>query len=287
MEETTFLIANLEKRDIISPLFEKQPFVERYVTVSDIKTLVTDKFDSDKVAGELEEKNFNNPESKYYKMTKSQILEQWDTKSKSSMHYGKLLDQAAELLLDIRDDTEWETFLLDNNYDCDEKFSAPVDAMKSFIERCKERGVEYVGREIPVTYTIEGTGAVKGRIDCLLYNKEKDKYIIIDWKTDDSIDTMPTKWTKPCLGPASSLMQLNAHTYTLQVYSYKAALLQTVLKGIDPNKVQCFICNCPKFKENGAAQYKLYPAQFDYNQEQLDKIYTFCLKKKQIMLKKK
>lgn len=278
---------NTKYRDIIAPLFEKQPYTENYVTVSDVKTLVCDKFDSDKVAGELEEKNFNNPDSKYYQMTKEQILESWDSKAKTSMNYGRLLDSAAEQLLEVRDEEEWEMFLLDNNYDCDEKFSAPVDAMLSFLKDCAKKGIEYVGREIPIVYNVEGAGCVKGRIDCLLYNKEKDNFIIIDWKTDDSIDTIPNRWTKPCLGPASGILQLNSQTYTLQVYSYKAALLQTVLKGTDPNKIQCFICNCPKYKALGAAKYTLYPAQFDYNEEQLNKIYSFCIKKKSIINKKK
>lgn len=283
----TTLNINEEKRNIINQLFCDKKYTENYVTVSDVKSLVCDKFDSDKVASELEEKNFNNPDSKYYQMTKSQILESWDEKAKSSMNYGKLLDSAAEQLLEVRDEDEWEMFLLDNNYDTDDKFSAPVDAMKSFLSDCNKKGIEYVAREIPIVYNVEGVGCVKGRIDCLLYNKEKDKFIIIDWKTDDSIDTMPNRWTKPCLGPASSLMQLNAQTYTLQIYSYKAALLQTVLKDIDTNKVQCFICNCPKYKLGGASKYTLYPAQFDYNEEQLNKIYSFCIKKKSLLNKKK
>lgn len=283
----TTLNINKEKRNIINQLFGEKAYTENYVTVSDVKTLVCDKFDSDKVAGELEEKNFNNPDSKYYQMTKEQILESWNEKAKLSMNYGKLLDSAAEQLLEVRSEDEWEMFLLDNNYDCDEKFSAPVDAIQSFLKDCANKGIEYVGREIPIAYNVEGVGYVRGRIDCLLYNKEKDKFIIIDWKTDDSIDTMPNRWTKPCLGPASAILQLNSQTYTLQVYSYKAALLQTVLKGTDPNKIQCFICNCPKYKVDGTAKYTLYPAQFDYNEEQLNKIYSFCIKKKSILNKKK
>lgn len=287
MNNEIFLTTNQEKRDIIATLFEKQPYTEHYVTVSDVKTLVTDKFDSDNVACELEKKNFNNPDSKYYHMTKLQILESWDNKAKSSMNYGKLLDKTAEHILEIRDEDEFEMFLLDNNYEYDEKFSASVDAMRAFLSQCKKQGIEYIGREIPIIYNINDIGSVKGRIDCLLYNKKEDKYIIIDWKTDDNIETIPNKYTKNCLGAASDLLQLNSHTYTLQLYSYKAALLQTVLKGTDPNKIQCFICNCPKFRTNGYAVYKLYPTQFEYNQEQLDKIYTFCIKKKQIILNKK
>lgn len=287
MEEIINLTVNKEKQNIINSLFSKQQYVNNYITVSDVKTLVTDKFDSDKVAGELEKKNFNNHDSKYYHMTKSQILEQWDNKAKTSINYGKLLDQAAEHLLEICNEDEWKMFLLDNNYDFDEKFSAPIDAIESFLLQCKKQGIEYIAREIPIIYNIDNIGAVKGRIDCLLYNKEKDTYIIIDWKTDDNIETTPNKYTKNCLGAASDLFQLNSHTYTLQLYSYKAALLQTVLKGTNPDKIQCFICNCPKFRTNGHAVYKLYPAQFEYNQDQLDKIYTFCIKKKQILLNKK
>lgn len=279
------LTINEEKRKLIAPLFEKQQYAKNCITVSEIKALVTDKFDSDKVAGELEEKNFNNPDSKYYNMTKEQILTSWNNKAKESMNYGKLLDEAAKHILEKRDEDEYEMFLLDNCFDDDVKFASEVNAMNWFISSCSANGIEYIAREIPIKYDIPNTDwSVKGRIDCLLYNKKTNKYIIIDWKTDDTIDTVPNRWTKQCLGAASQLLQLNGHTYTLQIYAYKMALLHSVLKGVDSNNIQCFIVNCPKYKVDDEQHlYRCYPAQFDYNEAQLEKIFAFCAKKKAIL----
>lgn len=281
------LTINEEGRKLIAPLFEKQQYAKNCITVSEIKTLVTDKFDSDKVAGELEEKNFNNHDSKYYNMTKAQILESWSNKAKESMNYGKLLDEAAEHILEKRDEDEYEMFLLDNCFDDDMKFASEVNALNDFISSCEANGIEYISREIPIKYDIPNTDwSVKGRIDCLLYNKKTNKYIIIDWKTDDTIDTVPNRWTKPCLGTASQFLQLNGHTYTLQIYAYKMALLQSALKDVEPSNIQCFIVNCPKYKTDEQHLYRCYPAQADYNEAQLEKIFAFCAKKKALLNKK-
>lgn len=277
---------NEEQRAHIAPLFSMAPPEGNYITVSEMKTLITDKFDSDAVAADLERKNFNKPDSKYYNMTKEQILESWSKKAADAVNYGKMLDSVAEAVLEDRDELSYDELLLDNNYDDDARCESVVDAFNEFISKCASASIEYIAREIPVCYKPDGCNMyMKGRIDCLLYNKKTNKYIIIDWKTDDTIETEPNRWTKQCLGAARDFMQLSLHTYSLQVYSYKAALLQTVLKDVNPDDIVCCICNCPKSGNEGK-RARVYTAYGEYDKNVLDKIYCFCAKKKAIMLKR-
>lgn len=282
----TTLKINEEQREKIAPLFSSGISAKNFVSVSEVKTLVSDKFDSDGVAQKLYEDNFNNTNSKYYGMTKQEILDSWEKKAKLSCDYGKLLDSTAEHLLETRNEDEYEMFLLDYSYEDDESFKNEVDGITSFLETCALGGAEYIAREIPVCYKVDDDSVVKGRLDCLLYNPKKGNYIIIDWKSDDKIQTEADRWTKNCLGAAKDYLQINSHLYTLQLYTYKAALLQSVLKGVDPDKVLCFVCNCPKHEVAGYPnKFKLYEAAFPYDEEKLNKIYSYCIKKKALSKK--
>lgn len=297
---------NKEKREIFESLSDKDIMankVKNYISVTDIKAMLSSPFDGDTIAQNLVDKYYNVPDSKYYKMSKEAILESWAYKGQVSMQYGQLLDECAEQLLEKQDEDEYEMFLMDNNYDDDDRFKGNVDAMQEFIDTVIKSSddIEYIGREIPVCYHIDNKIKpdeqdkgyyVKGRIDALFYNKKKDRYIIIDWKSDEKIETETTKWSKPCLGPAMGHAQISWNLYTYQLYTYKMALLQNWLKDVDESKIDVFICNCPYKQYNDEhAVYKdkkfvLLPPAFKFNQEHLNKVYLFAIKKKLLMLKK-
>ena len=265
-----------------------------YISVSDVKTMVTTPFDSENVASGLVERYYNDSSSRYYQQTKEQILASWDKKAKQSLHYGQLLDKCAEKLLenDVNSEEDFEMFLLDNNYDDDSQLQSMVGAMQDFLNLLETKhgsDYEFIGREIPVAYEIgDNSGKyVKGRIDALFYNKKTNKYIIIDWKSDDRLEEIPNKWTVKCLGPAADYYQLNYYTYTMQLYSYKLALLQSWLTDKTEDDIQVFICNCPKVQLTGEQRkFKLFQPAFDLNKEQMDKIYDFAFKKKSLLWKK-
>lgn len=296
---------NKEKRAIFESLTDKDIMSNKcknYISVTDVKTMLSSPFDGDTIAQGLVDKYYDMPSSKYYHMSKEQILESWSQKGQISMQYGRLLDECAEQLLEVRDEDEYEMFLMDNNYDDDDRFKGNVDAMQEFIETITKSGdVEYIGREIPVCYHIDNKIKpdeadngyyLKGRIDALFYNKRTNKYIIIDWKSDEKIYTEPDKWSKPCLGPGAGHYQISWVLYTYQLYSYKMALLQNWLKDIEPDNIDVYICNCPHkpYKDEHAIykdkKFVLLPPAFKYNSEKLNKAYLFAIKKKLLMLKK-
>lgn len=285
------LIKNLKDR--IESI--KDNYLSNVITVSKVKTNIAPKFDGATVAAGLESRYFNDPTSKYYKMNKETILESWADKGAESMEYGKLLDSTAEQFLEIQDEDEFEMFTLDNNYDYDERFKKIVDAFNGFYTDLFNKGyIEYAGREIPIYYNnSENDLSVIGRIDALFYNSKTNKWMIIDWKSDEQIKTMVNRYTERCLGPAKSLYNLSWYLYTIQLHTYKAALLQNYLpEGTKPEDVEVYICNIPQKPyqdENDLVKnnhsYKLFGEAFKYDEDLLNKIYIFSIKKEKLSKK--
>lgn len=285
------LIENL--KDLIENI--KENYLSNVISVSKVKTLIAPKFDGETIAADLETRYFNDPTSKYYKMSKESILESWADKGAESMEYGKLLDSTAEQILEIQDEDEFEMFTLDNNYEYDERFTGIVDTFMGFYIDLVNKGyIEYVGREIPIYYNNkENDLSIIGRIDALFYNSKTNKWMIIDWKSDEQIKTVVNRYTERCLGPAKSLYNLSWYLYTIQLHTYKAALLQNYLpEGTAPEDVEVYICNIPQKPYHDTNDlvknkhdYKLFGEAFKYDEELLNKIYAFSMKKDKLSKK--
>lgn len=267
------------------------------ISVSAINSYLTPPFDKEGVARKCEEKG-KKVDCQWTGMTAQDIMDLWDKKAATSLDYGKRLDSYVEAKLEGSED-DMDLWLLDNDIEGDERLSNHVTAFDEFYERIMKSGdVVYVGREIEVfnrLTTKDGENFyVKGRLDALFYNKRTDTWIVIDWKSNESIATRGDRWTDHLLGPAKSLLNLDWNTYTFQVYNYKEALLKYYLpEGTEPSHVQCMIVNLPKapYENPDAAigkgeKYKAYMPAFPYNQEFINKVYEFGFKKDLIMKKK-
>ena len=101
-------------KDVMNGKVDNHSKCENYISVTDVKAMVSSPFDSDGIASNLVNKYYNDSTSKYYHLSKEQILESWSNKGALSMEYGKLLDECANQLLEVQDDEEYEMFLLDN-----------------------------------------------------------------------------------------------------------------------------------------------------------------------------
>ena len=123
---------------------------------------------------------------------------------------------------------------------------------------------------------------VKGRFDALFYNEQTNKWIIIDWKSSGTIDTVTDRWTKNLLGAAKQFPALNWYTYTMQLYFYKTALLNHYLpEGTKEEDVDVCIVNLP------GDIFKIYKAAFNYDKKLMDDIFKFGYKKNYLLHKKK
>lgn len=276
----------LEKHNYC-PTFDNS-FVDPSIPTTSISTIIgmlVEPFNQREVAEKTFNKHFSNPESQYYNKTVDQIIEMWAAKGAESLRYGRLNDEYIGIVLE-GNDTDYEIFELDNDVDSDIRLKTQVDAFNEFVADNSHK-FEYIAREKTLYYRI-GDNYVKGRFDALLYDKIKRKYIIVDWKTSGSVETVPNKWTDKMLGAAKIYDNLNWNSYTIQVYFYKTALIESgyLPEGTSYDDIEVCIVNFPGTKFKDGKLYKIYDAAFDYNKETLDKIFTFGIKKNMIMNRK-
>jgi len=275
-------------------------FVDRslsYVTISAVNGLITTPFDKEGVAKKCEEKG-KKCQCQWTGKTAKEIMQMWEDKASVSREYGKKVDAYTDCILN-EDKLALEEYMLDNDVENDERLKGHITAFDEFYERIMKSGdVVFVGREIEVWNRVkvnDNEFYVKGRLDALFYNKRTDTWIVIDWKSNESITTSGTKWTEHLLGPAKDLLAIDWNTYTLQVYNYKEALLQNYLpEGTEPSHVQCMIVNLPKIEyDNDDAvlgkgqKYKAYMGAFPYDEQRMNRIFEYAYKKDQLNRKKK
>ena len=252
-----------------------------YISISQVLGLLSEPFDKDNVAQKTFDKHFNNPESQYFQKTKDEIIAMWEAKGAESCKYGQLLDNYIGIILEGTEDDK-EMFELDNDVDSDARLNSLVLSFDKFIEQLKNKPeIKYIDREQTLYYNV-GDFNVKGRFDALFYNEKTNKWIVIDWKSSGTIDTLPNKWTKNLLGAAKQFPALNWYTYTMQLYFYKTALVNNYLpKGTKEEDVDVFIVNLP------GNNYKTYKAAFSYDKKLMDDIFKFGYKKNCLLNKNK
>ena len=252
-----------------------------YISISQILGLLSEPFDKDGVAQKTFDKNFNNPESQYFKKTKDEIIAMWEAKGAESCRYGQLLDDYIGIVLEGTEDDK-ELYELDNDVDGDARLKGLVTSFNKFLDQIKSRPeIKYVDREKTLYYNV-GDFNIKARFDALFYNEETHKWIVIDWKSSGTIDTVTDRWTKNLLGAAKQFPALNWYTYTMQLYFYKTALLAHYLpEGTKEEDVDVCIISLP------GNIFKTYREAFDYDKNLMDSIFKFGYKKNCLLNKKK
>lgn len=268
-----------------------------FISVSQALGLLTEPFDSDSVAQKTYDKHYNNPESQYYHKTKDEIKAMWEAKGAESCNYGRMLDDYIKVMLEGNSD-DIAMFELDNDIDGDERLNGLCKSFNQFLQYMSESmpTVQYVTREKMLYYKI-GDFYVRGRFDALFYDTERNKWIIVDWKSSGTIEKERNKWTKNLLGPARTFPALNWYTYTIQVYLYKAALLNHYLpQGTNPDDIEVYIVNLPGkpidtepdgSNINDVKYFAIHSPAFAYDQSIIDNIFNFAYKKNELLQKKK
>ena len=255
----------------------------RKVSISNALDMLFTPFDSEGVAQNTYNKHFNNPESEYYQLTVQQILDKWSAKGAESCKYGSLLDDYIGATL-TGTENDIKLFKLDNGYDFDERLHGLCDSFDNFYSVMSKSGdTEFIDREKylylktknPITK--EDT-YLYGRFDALFRNKRTGKYILIDWKSSGTIDKVPTKWTKKMLGPMFKYPQLNWYRYTLQLYFYKQALIESGYVPSDTKPED--IVNLPgKVIPECGQNYQIHQGAIPYDTNILNEFYKFAIQK--------
>ena len=218
------------------------------------------------------QKGLKDPTYKYAGMNVNEILTQWHDKANESKHYGRLLDEYTDLLFNKKDN-DLELWKLNNNFNNDNRLNNYCKGVEQFIDFIiLNTNYYYVGREIPIFYENKNEDKINGRLDFLLYDDNTDSYIIIDWKTTENI-TIKNNYNKHLLGPAYMLDECDMNLYTIQLFIYKLALVNTY-KLTTANKISTYVCNLLRNSDNNI-YYKLYKPNFVYNENLLNKFIEY------------
>ena len=262
------------------------------LSISNALNMLLTPFDSEGVSQKVYENHYDNPQSEYYHMTAEQIREAWSAKGATSTHYGSLLDDYIGCIL-TGNENDLRLFKLDNGYDYDERLHGLCDSFDNFYSVLSKSGdTEFIDREKYLYLKVknpfhneEGQNEymyMYGRFDALFRNKRTGKYILIDWKSSGTVDKVADKWTKKMLGPMFKYPQLNWYQYTLQLYFYKQALINSgyLPEGTSPDDIVVMIVNLPgKIIEGCGQNYQIHQGAIPYNETELNNFYEFAIKK--------
>lgn len=259
----------------------------RKISISSLLGTIITPFDSEGVSQKTFEKHYNNPQSEYYHMTAEQIREAWSAKGATSTHYGSLLDDYIGCIL-TGNENDLRLFKLDNGYDYDERLKAHCNAFDNFYSVLSKSGdTEFIEREKYLYLKVKNPITkedmyVYGRFDALFRNKRTGKYILIDWKSSGTIDKVPDKWTKKMLGPMFKYPQLNWYSYTLQLYFYKQALLNSgyLPEGTNADDIIVMIVNLPDhIIPEVNMNYQIHQGAMPYDEIIMKNFYNFAIEK--------
>jgi len=261
------------------------------ISISNALDMLFTPFDSEGVAQKTYEKNYDNPQSEYYHMTAEQIREAWSAKGATSTHYGSLLDDYIGCIL-TGNENDLRLFKLDNGYDYDERLKAHCNAFDNFYSVLSKSGdTEFIEREKYLYLKVKNPITKEdmymyGRFDALFRNKRTGKYILIDWKSSGTIDKVPDKWTKKMLGPMFKYPQLNWYRYTLQLYFYKQALLNSgyLPEDTKPEDIVVMIVNLPDhIIPEINMNYQIHQGAMPYDEVMMKNFYNFAIQKFMIL----
>lgn len=256
----------------------------KYITISNVLDMISEPFDSEGVAEKQFRENYNNPDSKYYQMTKEDILNAWSSKGAESLNYGRNLDKYIGICL-TGTERERKLFIMDY-VKGDRRMEGLCAAFDAFYEKHVKNGpLKFVDRERTVYLNIKDEYGdvitIKGRFDALFINEKSGHYVVVDWKSNGEIECVPNRWTKKFLGPARTLYDLAGNKYTTQVYFYKEGLSQN--NDIQPSEIDVMIVNLQGYNDENNPIFKCIGPQYQYNEDFLNEIFFYAFDKKKLL----
>lgn len=235
-------------REVIKSDFSGLTFIEEghkyflngkpMTCVSDVTHLFKEHFDSKQKAIETSERNWNNPESKYFRMTPEAILESWKKISDEACEHGTFTHECGEslfyymtgqndkILPGFKDRlTEDGGFML---------LYPKEEAAGKFYEDIPECIVPILAE----TKVYDEELGYSGTFDILFYydatlegkKPEKSGLIVMDWKTNK--DLYKNFREQKLLHPFNELLDMPLNLYKLQLSLYQSCLEKRGFKVI-------------------------------------------------------
>lgn len=265
-------------------------------SITKILNMLHPEFDKIGTAKKMVEKYYDDPTSKYYRMSEQDILDLWNLKSQGGLLLGRMLD---DMMQSFTADpvhymaTDADSINLDEYISVKENTAIP-DKFLSFIDpddmlrkannfvafyrqlynHSKKNGYVNIiaGSEVD---TINLKYGYKGRLDSLWYFKNiedsnKDFLMLVDYKNTKDL-TVNNRWGEHMYGPLSIYPDCDLNVYTMQLYMYKNALVNTY--HIPEDKIVPRVLNITKDK------CKFYTPYIPYSDKLIEEVMTFANEK--------
>lgn len=231
-------------------------------------------FDTIGTAKNMVEKYYNVEGHKYYHMTVEEIIALWEDKRNKALTRGKLYDSLVEQILEIRDPIKLKEWKTKHNYESNAFIQLAYKGLINVLTFLNERKYVCIGTEIQMFVEDRNNPAniVNGRCDALFYSNLTNRYLIIDWKTNEEIRI---KGYNSLYGPAAFYQDTDYYKYMFQLSFYKKALAETYKLAIDDN-IDIMIA---QMGHNDVLGYTLYsPAMGNYRYDAtlMDMIIQYC-----------
>ena len=211
--------------------------------VSNVTHLFVRHFDADKMAQETFERNYDNPKSKYFRMTPSMIKESWKKISSDACALGTDRHLFAESLFYF---TTGQLDLVPDEFK--ERIKTDENGEKIFCaEMAKEIAAMKFYKDLPDCYipilaetkVYDEDLNYSGTFDLLMYydatlNGKSDSnsgLLILDWKTNR--DLYKNFNGEKMLYPFEDLLNMSLNVYKLQLSLYMNCIEKIGLKVID------------------------------------------------------
>lgn len=243
------------------------------VSVSKCIGCIKEEFDTECVAQTMVDKYYNTPGHKYYHMLKEDIIQLWENKRNKALNRGKTYDGMMEQLIEIRKPELFALWKEAVKYDTDDFLKLAHKGFINLLTTLNTFGYTCIGTEIQLFCKNKNNPKqiINGRCDCLMYSPKLNRYLIIDWKTNEEIKTNAYK---KLLGPACIYPASDFYTYMIQLSFYKKALIETYNLSNDAY-IDILICQMGA-SNNGYISYKPDYGNYIYNSDFLDTLIEYA-----------
>lgn len=231
--------------------YNSSKLVLSWVSIHKILAQLEKPFDAEAVAQRCADTA--KPGSKYYGMSKDDILNQWAEKRTSGSNKGIGLDTYINSIFNAGIKLEILEPSLKNKCAQFDKFKLDV---------IDKHNIKFIGSEIWINSVKYG---IRGRLDSLMLSNDNE-LIIFDWKNNEEFNI---NMFEKMLGPCCNLLKSDINKFTLQVYLYKFMLeTEFDLKISGVRIVQ--------FREN---EYVIHKPAFKYDDDFMRNVIEYALNK--------
>lgn len=206
--------------------------------VSDVTHMFQEHFDSESKAVETSQRNFDNPKSKYYRMTPEMILEKWKSISTDACTTGTFRHEFGESCFYYMTG-QYDKILPDyqDRLTDDGGFIA-YEPKEEAVVRFYEDIPECIVPILAETKVYDEELGYSGTFDILFYydaelegkTSDKSGLVIMDWKTNR--DLYKNFMGKTLLYPFNELLDMPLSIYKLQLSLYQNCLNKIGLKVV-------------------------------------------------------